>query len=166
MSNLKIIALGLMIPLGLAVSLPAQAEGRGGFGQIDFSELDADGNGSLSAEELQAGRGNMLERADADGDGQVTETELLAMVTAQAEERVARVMERLDADGDGAITEAEIAAAQEARQEERRARMAERIFERIDENGDGEISAEEFEAAQERMQGRRGGGRGFFGNRG
>lgn len=165
MSTTKILALALLIPLGFAASEPAHANEGRGFG-VEFSDLDADGSGGLSLEELQNIRQNMLNRADANGDGQITEAELLAQANAQAAERVARLLERVDADQDGAITQEEIAQAREERRDARRAAMAERLFERADANGDGEISADEFEEAQTRMRERFGSGPGRFGDRG
>lgn len=70
-----------------------------------FERVDADGNGVITAVELEAsavegGRGGrMLARADADGDGDVTRDEAVAQAVAR--------FQRMDADGDGTISEDE-----------------------------------------------------------
>lgn len=168
----KIAALSVLLPLGLAAGLPAIAQDAGGHGAEMFGQLDADGDGALSLEELQA-RPDRFDAADADGDGALSRDEMMARATDRAEAGVARFFERFDADGDGQVTEAEIAEVQGERQAERRAEMAARIFERADADGDGLISVEEFEEARAQMlsRGGRGDGRGegrggFFGDRG
>lgn len=167
----KVVTLSVLIPLGLVAGLPAMAQDAGPRSAEVFAELDADGDGALSLEELQAGRGgDRFAQADTDGDGTITRDEMLAQVTERAEAGVDRFFDRFDADEDGAVTQEEIAEAREAQNEERRARMAERIFERMDADGDGTVSEEEFADAAGRLRehmGRGGEGRGgLFGNRG
>lgn len=151
MSMFKAGVLAAMIPLALATPALAQ-EGRGFGPGMVFSELDLDGDGALTLQEMQGAAEGRFARADADGDGLVTRDELLAQATAQAEARIDRMLERADSDGDGAISAAEIDAMREAR---RVARM-ERMFERVDADGDGTVTEAEFEAMVARMGERRG----------
>ena len=171
MSMIKALTLATLIPLGVvAAAGVSQAQGFGpglgqGSGAPIFENLDADGSGGLTLQELTSARSGMVMRADSDGDGLVTEAELEAMLEEQAAARVARLIERLDGNEDGAISAEEIAAAREAAADERREARAQRLFDRVDADGDGESSAAEFDAARERFQDRRG-GRGNFGDRG
>lgn len=111
-----------------------------------FSQLDANGDGTVSAEEF-ANPPSRFEIADANDDGVLTADELAAMGQQRAEQRVARMIERFDANEDGALSEDEFNAR----------RGASRMFDRLDADNDGAISAEEF--AELRM-GDRGGKRG------
>ena len=83
---------------------------------VRFTEADANGDGMLSLEEMQAaaeerrakrvqrGAERMLERADANGDGMLSLEEATA---AREGGRFERMFDRIDADGDGVITQAE-----------------------------------------------------------
>lgn len=154
MSMMKAGALALMIPLALSVpALAQQGEGRGLGPQMIFSEMDLDGDGVVTLEEMQAARGGHLATADADGDGLITRAELVAHAMSRAETRIDRLLQRADADGDGALSMAELAATRDSRQQA----GLERMFRRVDADGDGRVTAAEFEAAMGRMVGRRGG---------
>ncbi|RZJ18831.1 MAG: signal transduction protein [Brevundimonas sp.] len=65
-----------------------------------FAGLDADGDGVVTAEELNGASGGraapMLARLDADGDGKVTRAEMAAGAQ--------RIFERMDTNGDGVIS--------------------------------------------------------------
>lgn len=173
MFDRKIVALSLLLPVGIAAGLPAfaQDEGRAGRGAEVFAELDANGDGALSLEELQD-RPSRFDRADADGDGVISRDEMLAQATERAEAGVDRFFDRFDANGDGAVSEDEIAEVRDNNREDQRTEAAARIFERMDADGDGQISAEEFAEARAHFgeRGGRGEGRdgrgGLFGNRG
>lgn len=157
MSTMKAGVLALMIPVAFALPALAQqgpGEGRGTGPQMVFSELDRDGDGAITPEEMQAARAGHLARADADGDGRLDREELLAMARSRAETRVDRLLDRADADGDGALSMAELDA---MRDDRRQARM-ERMFARVDTDGDGSVTEAEFEAAMERFSERRGHG--------
>ena len=140
-----------------AVALTAFGQagpGRGHGPQMSLERLDANGDGNISLEEINAERTERFSSADANGDGGLTLEEFTAAREAEREERRAERMtkhfERLDADGDGVVTMAE----QDAFAEER----TERMFSRIDSNDDGVIS----EAEREAVKGAR---RGFHGKR-
>lgn len=153
MIDRKVIALGLLLPL--AVAAPVLAQDAAAPGAEMFAQLDANGDGALSLEEIQ-NRPGRFERADANGDGAITPDEMLAQAEERAQARVDRFFENFDSDGDGAVTQAEITEVRGERDAERSAERAERMFDRADADGDGQISAEEFAEAGERMRDRNG----------
>lgn len=135
-----------LLATGAATTVSAQsAAGRDDRRAEMFQELDANNDGTVSAEEFN-NRQDRFARADVDGNGLLTVEEMVATGQANAERRAARMIERLDADGDGALSQAEI--------EDRR--NPARLFARLDANDDGVVSEEEF--ADARM-GHRGGGK-------
>ena len=108
-----------------------------------FEDLDLNGDGSLSLEELQAQGEARFATADTNGDGALSLDELVAAAEARASDRAAAMIERHDENGDGVLQIDEMPRP--------RADRAERMFDRVDADEDGVISAEEFEAARERM---------------
>ena len=84
---------GVISRAEFTAAMAARAEDRAG---EMFDRLDADGDGSLSRDAIEArteGRRNparMLERADTDGSGGVSEEELTAMVERMKERRGGR----------------------------------------------------------------------------
>jgi Ca2+-binding EF-hand superfamily protein len=164
MSTIKANVLALMIPLAFAApALAQQGPGNGpgnagGFGpQMLFSELDSDGDGAVTLEEMQGAHEGRFAQADADGDGRLSREEMVAQAMTRAEAGIDRLLERADADGDGALSEAELDDMRAAR----RVAGLQRMFERADANGDGQLSEAEFEASTQRM----GAGRGDRGER-
>ncbi|ABD56052.1 EF-hand domain-containing protein [Jannaschia sp. CCS1] len=148
MTLLKAGALALMIPVAFAAPTFAQDEGRDGPPRMIFSELDADGSGAVTLEELRAAGANRFANADADGDGALSRDELLAQGQERIEARVDRLLERADADGDGQLTQAEMEEAREGRRGfGRRGPNPERIFERMDADSDGSVTQAEFDEA-------------------
>lgn len=109
-----------------------------------FDEADANGDGQLSMEELEARRAARFAAADTNKDGKLDAAEIaaaeLARFTARQEDRIVRMIENNDADGDGSISGDEIG-------EDR----MERHFARIDADNDGAISKAEAEEAALRM---------------
>ena len=120
----------------------------------DFATLDANGDGMLSLEEMQAAGDAHFASADTDGDGLLSEAELTAAASERAADRVARMLERLDTNEDGGLSQAEIEVVRRGGGE-----ISERMFNRIDADENGSISEEEFEEVRERMGERRGGGK-------
>lgn len=139
----RMIALTLLIGIGTA-SLSYQVAADTRPERPNFSQLDTDGNGEISADEMQARANGRFAQMDTNGDGVVTATELEEM----SSRRVARLMERADANKDGQLTQDEM---REARQTQRMARM----MERFDTDGSGGLSPEEFRAAGEARKGHR-----------
>jgi len=153
---------------GLAQARPDAHGGKRGPAQmpIIFSELDADGNGVVTKEEMQARAQTRFDAADTNGDGKLSVDEMVAAAEARAEdamkkraeqmsERMAKRTERLienkDTDGDGMLTMAEL--------EDTKSR-GDRFFDRLDADGDGVVSQEEFDAAKARWMQRAGKSRG------
>jgi EF hand domain-containing protein len=122
---------------------------RGMMEQMDFSALDADGDGVATEAEIAAFQQAKFDARDTDGNGAISAEEFTAARAAKAAERAAKMQERmisrLDTDGDGALSF-----------EEMQAQKRGNMFERLDTNEDGGVSAEEFEAARAKMAARRG----------
>lgn len=135
---------------GIVVAAGA-AQAQGGMAQLDFAELDLNGDGMLSMDELQAMAETRFAAIDADGDGGLSQEELLAAANRAAGDRAANMIARFDANGDGLLQIDEMP----RRGGERGARM----FSRLDADSDGMISEAEFASAMERM-GRHDGKRG------
>ncbi len=103
-----------------------------------LAAFDADGDGAISAAELDAGlakqQADLLAKVDANADGAVSAEELAAI----ADDRLAGRLEAWDTDADGAVSAAELAAHLAAKKTA--------ILERFDANGDGSIGADEMAA--------------------
>ncbi len=84
-----------------------------GFGMMggQFGEaFDADGNGTVTPEELRAGLAAQLKQYDADGDGLLSLAEFEALHNAMTRNFMVDRFQALDEDGDGKITGDEMAA--------------------------------------------------------
>jgi len=129
---------------------PGMMKGKGGPDAVMFNRFDADGDGTVTRAEFDAGHTDMLKAADKDGDGAVSLDEFNAFADDMRNEmraqhraqRQAWVFSKLDANDDGTVTADEIAPHAEDR------------FEAFDRNDDGAVSAEEL---QKSMRGHRGG---------
>jgi hypothetical protein len=121
-----------------------------------FSQLDTNGDGSISAEEF-ANPPSRFAQADTNDDGLLSAEEIAAAGQSRAEDRAERMIARMDTNGDGMLSEDEIG----------QRRDGARMFDRLDANDDGVVSAEEFaEARMGDRAGRRDGDRGgFFGSK-
>lgn len=138
----SILASGIIAAVVAVISTSAIAQqmGQGGMRQgpgFDFEELDADGDGKVTPEEMQTRAQDRFMAADTDGDGAISAEEMTArMQTRMAERMAARVkmmMQVRDTDKDGKIS-----------MEEMQPKQMGRMFEMHDSDGDGAISAEEF----------------------
>ncbi len=155
-------ALAALVAAGAASTAEARP-GMGGMhgwhlGGMSFAELDADGDGQITAEEYAAARAAQLEGLDANGDGLISAEEIadyqLRLAEAAIRARAERLVEMLDVNGDGLLDAAELAASP-------RPVVMLRLpaFERLDADGDGVVTEAEFEAAQQRRGAGRGEGR-------
>ena len=139
--------------LALSGASDAQSRGMGHGAVFDFDTLDRDGSGSITREDLDAARTDMVAGIDADGDGLISAEEIAAFHMRGAQERAdamaARMIEALDADGDGMLSAAELLVRPMS------ARMTQRMFDRIDADGDGTVTREEWDNARAAMQERR-----------
>jgi hypothetical protein len=147
---------------------------------------DKDGDGRISKAEFVDGRVGRLSALDANRDGTVTPEEMQAGREARRAEGADRAFARMDADGNGAITRAEFDASRAERGERRAERgerrggrgmhrggrrgpgmergpvviaearsRAEQGFARLDANGDGYVTAEERQAQRAERRERR-----------
>lgn len=152
-SGLMALALAGTAVVGVAAS-DDRAGGKPGMGQrgamLPFDEIDTNGDGKITAEEMQAYADRRFNEADTNGDGFVDAAELqaqmLARTTARLEERSARMIARLDTDGDGKLSPEEMRAGPRGNRDN--GDRFERMLKRFDTDGDGAISREEMEAAR------------------
>lgn len=144
----KLIALTLagtfvLAPLAAAQDFPPPApEGpRAEMGQ-HFAEMDANNDGAVSRQEVDAFERAKFAEADTNNDGLLSTTEMAAAAEKRREEmrrrmeerRQQKMLERLDTNGDGQVSEAEFLDRPNPR------------FDLADSNDDGVIDAEEREA--------------------
>jgi Ca2+-binding EF-hand superfamily protein len=110
--------------------------------QHSFEELDANSDGLIAADEMQAHREARFALADTDGDGALTREEMETRMEGEQTKRRAKFIDRMfkkrDANGDGMLTMAEMADGR-----------ADRMFSKADANGDGFVSKAEFDSARE-----------------
>jgi len=108
-----------------------------------MEQVDKNGDGEITLEEIEAARAERFKAADTDGSGGLSREEIEAArqhrreMRRQCDPRQMR-FNRLDADGDGKITREENAAAANAR------------FDRMDANGDGVLTIDEMPARMHR----------------
>ncbi|WP_306153084.1 EF-hand domain-containing protein [Roseovarius sp. MMSF_3281] len=130
---LSVIGAAMVVTAGAG----AMAQGKhGDHKRPSFEEVDANGDGKVSRDEMQARAAARFNDADSDGDGAISRDEMIARAMARVEKRVDRMMSRLDADDDGMVTEAEM--------QQMRDKHMGRMFKRMDKDGDGALSKEEF----------------------
>lgn len=136
-----------------------------------IQEMDADGDGALSAGEISVDQ-DQLSKADSDGDGKLSEAELISLMNTigppprmdggqgmaqgdqgmggagQAPPDADEMFSQLDTDGDGVISQAEFLA---GRPEDVSEDQAAQMWSRLDSSGAGSLSQEEFVSAMESM---------------
>jgi hypothetical protein len=121
------------------------------FAAFDFAAVDANKDGKVTPEEIDAFRAAEIKAADTDGDGLMSAAELSAIhlkrMEGRANDMAQKMIERMDSDKDGKLSTAEMLA--------RKAPKS--MFERIDTDNDGALSEAEIAAAKDRMADRRGG---------
>ena len=118
-----------------------------------LEKYDANDDGKLDETEREAARLAKFADIDTDGSGTLTPEEMTAYHAAKAQERMAQHFAKEDVNGDGVISADEFGSQRKARQEKRKAHRAE-ILEKFDADGDGKLSADERKAAHEAGYGR------------
>lgn len=96
-----------------------------------WRNADADNDGRLTREELDAYHRELVSAADADGDGNLTLAEFETIWLTLTRSRMVDAFQELDEDGDAVVTEAE-----------RQAPFA-GLFERLDRDDDGPLDADD-----------------------
>ncbi|WP_068311257.1 EF-hand domain-containing protein [Aliiruegeria sabulilitoris] len=167
----RIVLLTTAIVTGLVAANSAVAFGgpMGPGERPGFTQIDTDGDGKISAEELKAfPAARATERfkaADADGDGKISKEEMAAeietMRAARENNRLDNMIARFDTDKDGFISQEEMEAAMGQGRAQRD--PGDRMMRFADTDKDGAISEAEYAAMAERMQQR---GDRFGGKRG
>lgn len=120
--------------------------GHGG-GEITppaFSDFDQNGDGSITADEINNMKSAQFAKTDTDGNGELSAEELITARQKANEDRVAKMIERFDKDGSGGLSLDEMP--ERGKNAEKR---AERMIKHMDENDDGAISQAEFDKAME-----------------
>lgn len=104
--------------------------GRGGPAMFMdlFGQVDADGDGAVTQDEIDAFRTAKIGAADTSGDGALSIEEFETLYREFTRARMVDAFQSLDADGDGTITEAEI---------DNRVGF---IVDRLDRDGDGVLT--------------------------
>lgn len=121
----------------------ASAQGFGDHGdRPGFATLDANGDGGITLEELQARGPARFAQADTNADGALSAEEMTAAAQTRAAERAAQIIARFDTNADGLLQEDEM--------RPRGGDMGARMFQRVDADSDGILTQEEFDAAMER----------------
>ncbi|MEM7242898.1 MAG: calcium-binding protein [Pseudomonadota bacterium] len=153
----KTVTIALIAALGattLAGVTYAKSDKKGG-GKINFEQIDANADGFITLDEMQAHQAARFETRDANGDGFLSEDELKAGIMARAEEagrevnedrlerRIGFMLRGMDVDNDGKISMSEATK-----------RDFSEIFERADANGDGQISQAELEEIRGKRKGK------------
>ena len=108
----------------------------------DFTTLDADANGMISTQELDAAQAARFATADANTDGGLSAAEIVAQIEARRAEMLAaraqRMIEERDANADGLLQATEL--------QDAGAPRAAVIFAMLDTNEDGSVDQAEFDA--------------------
>ena len=142
---MKKIMIGTMAVAGAALlaATAYAAEGRGeGRGGGHWDKMDVNGDGELSADEMDAKTAEFLSKADTDGNGAISKAEIKAFHEARRAER--KEARNPDKNGDGVVDRTEYLNAAQER------------FDKMDKDGNGVIS--EDEQRQRRGRGHRRGG--------
>lgn len=142
------VAVALTATFAIADARGMEGMMRGEGPRMDFATLDANGDGSITADDIEALREQRFADIDANGDGQVSRQEFMDHAAAQAGERAGTMFDRMDVDGDGSLSRDAVEARRGPGLD------AERLISRFDSDGDGAVSEEEFGTAQARFRDR------------
>lgn len=119
--------------------------------RMSFEQMDSNGDGRVTREELRAAREQMFAKRDRNRDGYLDKADLPKRAARRMGDRGAELRERIDSNGDGRISKEEFVNGDTL------------LFDMADKNSDGELDAEEIEAAKtamrERLKERRGNAR-------
>jgi len=143
----------IITAISLTAAAPAFAVGSGQNGHrphaaLNFADLDTNGDGKITRDEISAQRAAHFSAQDTNGDGQLSEAEVSAAAIARMQDRLskrfAKMLQRRDANGDGQLSLAEVTDS---------ARSA-KLFDKMDANNDGSVSRDELKKMQTRRAAR------------
>lgn len=103
-----------------------------------FTQMDVNGDGEVTIEELQARGAARFAEADTNGDGVLSKAEVEAAAEGRKAERVAKRFDRMDADSDGNLT----------MEEAQGRRDPAKMIAKLDTDKSGGVSLEEFAKAK------------------
>jgi Ca2+-binding EF-hand superfamily protein len=146
MNNKKLVLSGLAVLAGAFLASHAMARNPAAGSDKEFSMMDTNKDGKISAAEHAAGSRSMFQKMDADKDGKVTAAEMSAAhkaITGHAPKKTdmsaADKIKVVDSDGDGILTADEHAKASES------------MFAKMDIDKDGFLSKQEMAAGHAAM---------------
>jgi Ca2+-binding EF-hand superfamily protein len=141
---IKLTALGAVLGLAgfstLALAQPNGSDGKGpgphghpgkAFAEHWFGRMDANKDGQLTQQEVEAGTERLFARLDVNKDGELTREEADTGAAAIRREELTAHFREIDANKDGRLTAAE-------------SKIPARFFDRLDTNHDHALSLEEF----------------------
>lgn len=137
----------LAIVAGL-VATGAQARDGSDRMQERFGQIDANSDGQITVEEMNAQAAARFVAADADGNGALTKDEMTAAMQGRQK---TRLLERFDTNKDGSLSAEELAEMDGKRGSKREARAA-KFFERMDADKSGDLSPAELQGRRDPAQ--------------
>lgn len=150
MKRTTTLAAALIAALG-ATALPATAQDRGDGPRgprgpmFSFEEMDTNGDGKLTQEEIEAHAAAKFAEADTDGDGALSAEEMIARMETHRAERMKRgaerMIERRDTNDDGKLSA-----------EEMMPKNRGEMFARMDLDEDGTVTKTEMDIVRKTMR--------------
>lgn len=111
-----VVATALVISAGFAVARSADAPAP-----VDFETLDSNNDGQITQDEMASQRAAHMSRADANSDGILSAEELEAHASQRASKQVEKMLKRFDSNDDGQLSMQELAENQRVPRHFRRA---------------------------------------------
>ena len=133
MRNVLVIT-GLSVAIAIGGATFVLAGNHGGMDH-GFAEVDTNGDGKITQDEMQAHRAARFSMADTDGNGTLSSDEMMTRAQERMTRRISHMIKRFDGNGDGELSLDEMGQ-----------RHKGGMFTQMDSDGDGAISAEEFDA--------------------
>jgi len=74
-----------------------------------FAEMDLNGDGAVTADEIRQKRTVLFAESDSDGNGALSLSELEAMIERRRQAQLKKRLQRMDSNGDGIVSQSEFA---------------------------------------------------------